>query len=211
MAEETPFSIFADFIQGSDKEDYFVDENEILLNILLNHAADKWEISPDQIDLNMDKIAFHESKYGTKMYTPEQIGGGPGRGLFQFEKNVEGKGQGGANTAINRLIDEISLNHEDVDIPEWVWNLSESDYDVSNLSPEQQKIIFLGNLLQKPERGANYVSASFKGVDTDEELAAYWAQHHQAGTIIDTDEYKNIINKFTEDLNEGYRQGLLEE
>ena len=42
--------------------------------------------------------------------------------------------------------------------------------------------------------------ASFAGIDTDEELADYWAQHHHAGTKVGTDEYKKMIGKFSSDM-----------
>ena len=73
-------------------------------------------------------------------------------------------------------------------------------YDVSSLSPVQQQAIFLGNLLQMPDKGEGYMPASFMGVDTDKELAEYWAQYHQAGTKPETDEYNEMINKFLRDM-----------
>ena len=45
------------------------------------------------------------------------------------------------------------------------------------------------------------VPASFAGVDTDEELADYWAQYHHAGTELGTNEYDTMIDKFTEDID----------
>ena len=124
----------------------------------------------------MNKIAFVESKYGTDKYQPKQTGGGdrPGMGIFQFEKNRPGKYDKygreyinqGAQTAINRLI----AQNQGV-APSFLEGIAESNYDVSSLSPVQQQAIFLGNLLQMPDKGEGYMPASFMGVDTDKELA----------------------------------------
>jgi len=182
-----------------------------LLEGLLMTASKNWGGGEDitaQIMENMNKIAFHESKGITdKMQISDKTesGYGPGRGLFQFE--IDQNGQGGAHTAINRLIEQIGYR------PEFLEGLSESDYDISGLSPEQQQAIFLGNLLQMKNKdpGKGRVLANFAGVDTDEELADYWAQYHQAGEKLDTKGYDDNIAKFLEDLQEGYRKGLIKQ
>ena len=110
--------------------------------------------------------------------------------MFQFEL---GKAEGG-HTAINRLISQ----NKGV-APSFLEGIAQSDYDVSSLSPEQQQAIFLGNLLQMPNVKGK-MPASFEGIDTDEELADYWAQHHQAGTKPGTDEYEDMLSKFLKDI-----------
>jgi hypothetical protein len=50
----------------------------------------------------------------------------------------------------------------------------------------------------KKEKG--YSEASFRDIDTDKELAEYWAQYHQAGTKPGTDEYKSMLDKFMKDV-----------
>ena len=110
--------------------------------------------------------------------------------MFQFEL---GKAEGG-HTAINRLISQ----NKGV-APSFLEGIAQSDYDVSSLSPEQQQAIFLGNLLQMPNVKGK-MPASFEGIDTDEELADYWAQHHHAGTKVDTDAYNEMIGKFLGDM-----------
>lgn len=165
-----------------------------LLDSLLFTAENKWGIDREQIIENMNKIAFHESKGvadAIQQSDKTESGIGPGRGLFQFEV---GEGQG-ANTAINRLISEIGYT------PSFLEGFGEGGYDVSTLSPEQQQMIFLGNLLQMPNKeGEGYIPSSFKGIDTNEELADYWAQHHHAGTKPGTDEYSDMVTKFLEDI-----------
>jgi hypothetical protein len=161
-----------------------------LLDSLLFTAENKWNIDKEHIIENMNKIAFHESKYGTEQYTPIQKGGGPGRGLFQFEK---GEDQG-AETAITRLINQLGYK------PNFLEGIEEKDYDISGLLPEQQQILFLGNLLQKPEKGAGFYDINKDDLYSNKELANLWATHHQAGTKPGTKEYDDIVNKFLEDI-----------
>ena len=173
-------------------------DSKALLDSLLETASNKWKVDGKPMDINlimenMNKIAFHESKNNPssiQISDKTESGFGPGRGLFQFEV---GKGQG-ANTAINRLITQ----NKGV-VPSFLEGISQSNYDVSSLTPEQQQAIFLGNLLQMPHKKGK-VPASFAGVDTDEELADYWAQHHQAGTQVGSDAQSQIVNKFLEDI-----------
>lgn len=172
-------------------------DSETLLDSLLFTAENKWGIDKEQIMENMNKIAFHESKGvsdAIQQSDKTESGIGPGRGLFQFEKNWGGE-QRGAETAITRLISEIGYT------PTFLEGIGEGGYDISSLSPEQQQMIFLGNLLQMPQKeGEGYLPSSFEGIDTDEELAEYWAQHHQAGTKPGTDEYEDMLTKFIEDV-----------
>jgi hypothetical protein len=177
--------------------------SESLLDSLLFTASNKWNISQEEIIESMNKIAFHESKGNPSAIQKSDettTGIGPGRGLFQFEV---GKNQG-AHTAINRLISQ--LNEQKLQIPNFLSGLDSSDYDISVLSPEQQQLIFLGNILQMPDKTEKgYGPARFYDINNDgeisnEELAQYWAQYHQAGTKPDTNEYKNMLDKFTEDV-----------
>ena len=173
-------------------------DSKVLLDSLLETASNKWKVDGKPMDINqimenMNKIAFHESKSNPsaiQISDKTESGFGPGRGLFQFET---GEGQG-ANTAINRLIEQ----NEKV-VPSFLEGISQSNYDVSSLSPEQQQIIFLRNFLQMPNVKGK-MPASFMGVDTDKELADYWAQHHHAGTKVDSDDYGKMVNKFLSDI-----------
>lgn len=180
-----------------------VNDTASILDGLLFTAMNKWNVSEEQILENMNKISFHESKLdpsaiqkvaiGTAEDGTTAYGEGKGKGLFQFES---GKNQG-AHTAINRLVEELG-GYE----PDFLKGLAESDYDVSGLGSEAQQAIFLGNLLQMEHKdnAKGRVKANFAGVDTDKELADYWAQYHQAGTKLGTKEYKAMINKFLKDM-----------
>ena len=168
-------------------------DSKSLLDSLVFTASEKWNMNPEQIMENMSKIAFHESKNvpsAVQVSNKTESGFGPGRGLFQFEV---GEKQG-AQTAINRLIAQNKGA-----TPSFLKGISQSNYDVSSLTPEQQQSIFLGNLLQMPNVEGK-MPASFAGIDTDKELADYWAQHHHAGTKVGTDEYNKMIGKFLGDM-----------
>jgi len=177
-------------------------DSKSILDSLLQTAQDGWGISEDQIMENMEKIAFHESKGiadAIQQSSKTKSGEGPGRGLFQFEVDWAEEGepirQRGAHTAVNRLISQLGYT------PDFLEGIEDKGYDVSGLSPEQQQALFLGNLLQMPhKKGEGYIPSSFAGIDTDEELAQYWAQHHQAGTKPGTEEYETMIDKFTKDV-----------
>ena len=178
-------------------------DSKSLLESLLFTASNNWGISEEEVMTSMNKIAFHESKGDpTAIQTSDKTesGIGPGRGLFQFEV---GENEG-AHTAINRLVKE--LEKQELGVPDFLSGLESSNYDVSKLSPEQQQLIFLGNILQMPNREEEgYGLARFQDKDEDkkisnQELAEYWAQYHQAGTKPGTKEYKDIINKFLGDM-----------
>jgi len=173
-----------------------------MLDGLLETAINKWnvdgkQITREQIVSNMDKIAFHESKNisdAIQKSDKTESGIGPGRGLFQFEV---GEGQG-ADTAATRLIKQLGYT------PSFLEGFAESNYDVSSLTPKQQQALFMGNLLRMPDKeaGEGRVAANFADVDTNEELADYWAQYHHAGTTLGSDEEDVMVNKFLKDLQD---------
>ena len=200
-----------------------INDSQSLLDSLLFTAKNNWGISQEEILESMNKISFHESK---NVADALQKGGGPGRGLFQFEQTYinpdTGKyEQAGAATAVNRLISQLEKEgYEESEIPSWLYQEDmmnpEVGFDVSKLNPQQQQILFLGNLLQTPNRKEEgYTQAGFYDVNkdkifSDEVLANIWAQYHQAGTKPGTEEYKSMIDKFIEDLQEGYRKKLID-
>ena len=187
-----------------------------LLDSLLSAATKQWEekISPAQIMENMGKIAFHESKNiadAIQISDKTESGEGTGRGLFQFEKTFKNHETGeyeqaGGMTARNRLAKQFKKDYgEDYELPSWLFQEGmknpEIGFDVSLLSPDEQQMLFLGNIMQMPHKtGEGYIPASFADIDTDEELAQYWAQYHQAGTTPGTDEYETMLDKFTTDV-----------
>jgi len=117
----------------------------------------------------MSKIAFHESG-GTGDIGLKQYGGGPGRGVYQFER---GAAQGGA-TAGNRLANQLEVYG--MEVPKWLKSFNKSGKgDVSGLSRDKQDMLFLGNMLQHPQANMGEVISGDMG------LAEFWQQYHQAG------------------------------
>lgn len=93
-----------------------------------------------------------------------QMGGGPGRGKYQFEP-------AGAITASNRLVAlSESLGFENPS-----WNTLENMKDVSKLTAEQQDILFLADKLQDADTDLGALSrGDISGED-------FWIKHHWKG------------------------------
>ena len=150
-----------------------------------------------QLSEVMDRIGYHESA-GTLDPTIHQYGGGPGRGIFQFEQTYKNPKTGayeqaGAMTARNRLeqfyADELGMN-----APEWLTQKDMNDpsvgFDVSQLTPEQQKMLFMANVRYHPK-------ASLKGVTPENVGEQFWAPYHWAGA----DEHKEgHLKSFAESM-----------
>ena len=130
---------------------------------MLGNLSGRYGSSPEDIEDLMGRISFHESK---SVPDSIQAGGGPGRGLFQFETGAE---QGGA-TAMNRL--KTFLAEEGMDVPDWA-QVGEEGVDASQLTPIQQKMMFLANTRYHP-------SASFRLEDI-EDTSDWWSKYHWAG------------------------------
>lgn len=115
----------------------------------------------------MNAISYHESRMNP---SSQQLGGGPGRGLFQFET---GSNAGGI-TAARRT--KAYLEDKGEQIPAWLDNAMKKDsLDASTLSPEQQQMLFLGNMRMHPR--ANF-SDVWEGNTT---VRDFWADYHWAG------------------------------
>ena len=136
----------------------------------------------------LDSIAYHESAH-TLDPTIKQYGGGPGRGKYQFEVGDNA----GAITAARRTKQYYKENN--IKIPEWLSeSTQDSTLDVSNLTSEQQDILFLGNMRKHPK-------ADFKNVwDGKESIADFWANYHWAGADKDRskrlDSFNNSLSEF---------------
>lgn len=117
----------------------------------------------------LNSISHHESA-GTMDPTIKQIGGGPGRGKYQFETGKHG----GAITAAKRAKKYYSNNG--IPLPNWLSKASSGDdLDVSSLSSEQQDILFLGNMREHPK-------ANFSNIwDGKESVSDFWANYHWGG------------------------------
>ncbi len=142
-------------------------ENPSNYTQMLGEMAERYKQTPQTLEDLMNRIAFHESAGGNP--TLHQYGGGPGRGLFQFEA---GEAQGGA-TAMNRLQRYFGEN-----APDWTQYDSSEGVDAAKLSPEQQKMLFMANLRYHPE-------ASLTGVTPENLGESFWAPYHWAGDAAD--------------------------
>jgi hypothetical protein len=137
----------------------------------------------------LNAIAYHESA-GTLDPTLKQYGGGPGRGKYQFE---EGKHAGGI-TAAKRTAKYYA--DKGIKMPEWLKEISKNDnLDVTNLSSEQQDILFLGNMRQHPKADLGKV------VKGEEDITDFWANYHWAGNKEDRKERVKSFNDSLSDFN----------
>lgn len=179
------------------------DKKENNYEILLNSIIKKKGGQPSDYETFMNQIAFHESKYLVpgdegqvfKYLDPKakQEGGGPGRGLFMFEKN---EGQGGI-TAVNRTYNYMTRNK--LNIPDWLKEAyKQKSFDASTLTAEQQKMLFLGNYIEHGKANMGDV------ISGKQSVVDFWANYHQ------TQNDPNKIENFEDDLiayNNKYSDG----
>ena len=129
--------------------------------------------TPQQYNQLMDYIAYHETGPEQRMSTSaKQKGGGPGRGLFQFEV---GENKGG-NLAVNRTVNYLERNNQPV--PEWLRKMWEGkkSVDVSGLNADQQKMLFLGYHREHP-------TSNFSKIWSGQQSTGdFWMTNHWAGT-----------------------------
>jgi len=137
--------------------------DEIYTQMVVN-IADRYKQTANFLESVMDKIAYHESRRDPEC---KQYGGGPGRGLYQFEV---GANEGG-ETAMNRLLRWFHNN--EIDAPDWTKISTKNGVDASEIPKSGQDMMFLGNVRYHPK-------ASFKGLTWDD-LPLWWAKFHWAG------------------------------
>lgn len=160
-----------------------MNEREKLIQKLIKEKGGSRE---DYLNL-LDSIAYHESAH-TLDPTIKQQGGGPGRGKYQFEVG----NNAGAITAARRT--KQYYQEKGMKIPEWLESAtSNTSLDATNLTSEQQDILFLGNMRKHPK-------ANFKNVwDGKESISDFWANYHWAGA--DKDRNKRL-DSFNSSLND---------
>lgn len=138
-------------------------ELKTLLESIIREKGGK----PADYESLMGKISFHESKSNP---TQKQYGGGPGRGLFQFE---EGTHAGGI-TAAKRT--KSYFEEKNLPTPKWLQEVTKGkSLDASTLSPSQQKMLFLGNMRKHPKADLGKV------VNGIQDVRDFWAKYHWAG------------------------------
>ena len=172
--------------------------NEIGLDELLQLIIRDKGGSIQEYNQLMDYISFHETGPAsrmdpkTKQISQKEDGTiytGPGRGLFQFE---EGEDAGG-NLAVNRTGNYLKRNN--ITVPLWlkeIWTDSKS-VDVSKLSSDQQKMLFLGYHREHP-------TSDFSKVWSGEQsIPQFWLNNHWGGkgssTTEEVEEKLDLFNK----------------
>ena len=111
-----------------------------------------------------DTIAFHESKLDP---TSHQIGGGPGRGLYQFEQGEKA----GASTALKRL--KAYAKQTGIELPEDLVGLNPDKYNPAELPKDYQDALFFANYRKHPV-------ADFKQVISGQiDIPEFWGVYHQ--------------------------------
>jgi len=135
----------------------------------------------------LKEIANHETG-GSMDPLQKQIGGGPGRGKYQFEI---GKNKGGI-TAARRLKTYYTSIKKPV--PQWLNEVTKNnDLDASTLTDEQQDLLFLGNMKGHPRADLAKV------MNGEESVPDFWANYHWAGKSRDRDKrIKNFKDTYTE-------------
>ena len=146
---------------------------EIGLEEMLKLLSKEKGGTSEQYNKLMDYISFHETGPAQRMSGDAiQKGGGPGRGLFQFEI---GDGKGG-NIAVNRTHAYLTRNNKE--IPAWLnkmWD-SKKSADVSGLTADQQKMLFLGYHREHP-------TSNFSKIWSGEQsIQDFWLKNHWAGS-----------------------------
>ena len=154
---------------------------------MIEQFGDWWGQDQAGMEDLMDKIAHHESA-GTMDPSIHQYGGGPGRGLFQFETGANKCGM----TERNRLASWYE--GQGIDTPDWLnqGDMENIGFDASLLDEEQQKMLFLAD--------KRYDETASLRPDKVKDTANWWAKHHWKGGEEGSDVYKKRVSSFNEDL-----------
>lgn len=135
------------------------------------------------VDINklLYKIAWHETG-GTLSPKQTQLGGGPGRGLYQYEPDS-------LKVALNRV--DNYLSRKRLPKPDWI-SVLKGKYDATILSAKQQSFIALIDLLER----SNF--DIIRATKSDKNLAEEW------GRGWNTKNDPAMIKKFLEDITKGF-------
>ena len=148
---------------------------------MIGLAGNMTDGNSDQIKEMMNRIAWHES--GMTM-DPNQLqgGGGPGRGMYQFE------GQS-LPTAVNRSINAYTASGQEV--PSWLQDINDQGItDATQLTPEVQSALALGNILSQ-SGSTNSLNQYFGG---EGDISDLWADYHWQGDTADRNKRVESFN-----------------
>lgn len=187
-----------------------------LYNDMMAAASSHWGVGGASIQTFMDQIAQHESKgvanqkqisqRVNKETGAKEFYDGPGRGLYQFETSDNG-GSGAGNVAMSRLRNMMSdytgetgtdgkagklgkLFKAGREMPKWMSNFSG---DASDLTAEQQNIMFLANYMEHPKARIDSTT-----LGSDQGRKDFYSNMHWAGT---ESERESMGNKFANSQN----------
>jgi len=150
------------------------DETNFFDNVSVAEAAYSEKFGIESYKL--DEMARSFSMVESDNRNIEQIGGGPGKGLYQFEskhKNKEGKTVAPFQTALNRT--ERLYKQKGVDVPKWLLDAREHD-SAMKLTTGQQKEVLLSDLYMK--KGSDpFIKKAFESNDFKD----LWLKFHWAG------------------------------
>ena len=159
---------------------------------MIGLAGNMTDGDPDQIKEMMNRIAWHES--GMTMDPNQlQVGGGPGRGMYQFE------GQS-LPTAVNRSINAYKASGKEA--PSWLQDINDQGItDATQLTPEVQSALALGNILSQ-SGSTNSLNQYFGG---EGDISDLWADYHWQGDTADRNQRVESFNSHNRLYNgQGY-------
>ena len=152
---------------------------DLLMEKVLEKTANN--VRQEDVERLMEMIAYHETGPEQRNF-PDAVqgGGGPGRGLYQYELETSG-GSGAGKTAMTRLFNILG----EEGIPGWAIKYFQrnpntnqleqaGDVDFSELTKAQQDVLFLADKLQDPIAG----NIAQIGVESD---SLWWAKYHHKG------------------------------
>lgn len=140
-------------------------------DFLLNSISQDKQVPIPVLEDLMENIAIWESDFNRKEIKPDavQVGGGPGRGAFQFELMDGGSGRNkSAKTRLNNYYKMLKRER-----PEWLKNLPDN-FDASTLPLEQQKMLFLGDARMGPGNLSKLVAE-----ENPMTVGDWWAERHK--------------------------------
>jgi len=168
---------------------------ELTYQELLEYIVSKKGGSVEKLEDMMNKIMYHESKSDP---AKKQMGGGPGRGAFQFESQPGGGGIIAINRAYNITEGKETAFPElaEYKTPEWVKQYyPEKSFDASQVDLEKQKYLFLMNQLAHPSADLG------KYLNDEMSLTDYWLKYHWAGSEKDAQKRKSSFERDMEAYN----------
>lgn len=156
-------------------------------DFLLNSISQDKQVPTEKLEDLMDSIAMWESDFAGKKQvkpTAKQVGGGPGRGAFQFELMDQG-GSGRNKSAKNRLNNYYKKLQRER--PEWLKQLPDN-FDAATLPLEQQKMLFLGDARMGPGNLSKLVKDDRGGYSNGGmSVGDWWAKHHKISGVTTKD------------------------